>query len=64
MIMAERKKIDLQAIMQRQGIKCPQCHCRHFWKVDESKPRGGGIRRVRTCRNCGHELVTWERAEG
>jgi len=62
MIAMERKKFDIAAIRRAQGIKCPDCHCRDF-RVYDTTPKGGAIRRVRVCRHCGREVVTWERAE-
>lgn len=63
MIVGERKKFDIAAMRQQQGIKCPDCHCRHFWKVYDTTPKGIALKRVRVCRNCGREVTTWERIE-
>ena len=46
-----------------QRIECRRCGCRHFY-VLYTRPRGRGIFRKRMCRNCGAELLTWERPSG
>ena len=63
MIVAERKKVDIAAIQRQQGIRCPDCHCRHFWDVTKTYPKGNAIKRTRECRHCGYALTTWERPE-
>lgn len=63
MIVADRKKFDLAAIRRQQGIKCPDCHCRLLWKVYDTTPKGGVIKRIRKCANCGREIRTTERMD-
>ena len=43
------------------GLECRACGCRHF-EVLYTRPRPGGIMRVRQCRHCGKRLVTRETA--
>ena len=61
--MSERKKYDIAKLRAQQGIKCPDCHCRHFSEVVKTYPKGNAIQRRRVCRHCGREMVTWERPE-
>jgi len=42
------------------GIACPNCGCRH-WRVSDTDPLSGKIRRYRVCRHCGHRKITFER---
>jgi hypothetical protein len=44
---------------ERRGLECRACGCRHF-EVLYTRPRPGGIMRVRQCRHCGKRLVTRE----
>jgi hypothetical protein len=41
------------------GLECRGCGCHHF-EVLYTRPRLGGIMRVRQCRYCGKRLVTRE----
>lgn len=60
----ERKKVDLtKRYRDDQGIKCPDCGCRHFWKTYESRPEGGTVFRIKECRHCGKRIKTRERIE-
>ena len=45
----------------QRGLECRACGCRHF-EVLYTRPRPGGIRRVRQCRHCGKRLMTRETA--
>jgi rubredoxin len=42
------------------GIVCPRCGGRH-WRVRDTDPLNGKIRRYRICRGCGHHKTTFER---
>jgi hypothetical protein len=46
---------------ERRGLECRACGCRHF-EVLYTRPRPGGIMRVRQCRHGGKRLVTRETA--
>ena len=46
---------------ERRGLECRACGCRHF-EVLYTRPRPGGIMRVRQCRHCGKRLMTRETA--
>ena len=46
---------------EQRGLECRACGCRHF-EVLYTRPRPGGIMRVRRCRHCGKRLMTRERA--
>ena len=41
------------------GLECRACGCRHF-EVLYTRPRPGGIMRVRQCRHCGRRMITRE----
>lgn len=43
------------------GLACTKCGCRHL-PVKYSRRVGTMMRRVRTCRNCGKDVTTHERA--
>jgi hypothetical protein len=46
---------------EQRGLECRACGCRHF-EVLYTRPRPGGIMRVRQCRHCGKRLMTRETA--
>lgn len=46
---------------ERRGLICPRCGCRHL-PVVYTRPKVGGILRVRQCRHCGKRISTRERA--
>jgi transcriptional regulator NrdR family protein len=48
---------------ERRGIECPRCGCRHFRVIYTRAAWGGGLRRRRECRYCGHRITTTERAQ-
>jgi DNA-directed RNA polymerase subunit RPC12/RpoP len=41
------------------GLECPACGCRHF-TTSYTRARDFGIRRGKTCRNCGGNVLTRE----
>jgi hypothetical protein len=48
---------------EHKGIVCPACACVQFGEgkhVRNTVPVEGGVRRYRTCRNCGHSWPTFE----
>lgn len=46
-----------------QGIPCPECGCRHYSTVEDTRPRGNKIKRERTCINCKKVFITLESFE-
>jgi rubredoxin len=54
------KPADAPAANGTAGIVCPKCGCRH-WRVRDTDPLNGKIRRYRICRGCGHHKTTFER---
>lgn len=44
---------------QAGGLVCKRCGCADF-RVTHTERIAGAIRRRRTCRNCGHRVVTYE----
>jgi len=58
------KPLDLQetpADNNRKGIVCGKCGgCQ--WRVTQTRPVRGAIRRYRVCRNCGRRRRTVEKA--
>jgi transcriptional regulator NrdR family protein len=42
------------------GICCPQCGGSQLRTTHTEPLQDGRIRRRKTCRNCGHKLVTYE----
>lgn len=56
---AERKKYDIAAIQREQGLKCPECHCRHFY-CNKTHDKGEGVNRYKYCRNCNYRVVSRE----
>ena len=57
---AARTATEMLTTEQR-GLECRACGCRHF-EVLYTRPRPGGIMRVRQCRHCGKRLMTRETA--
>ncbi|MBU0638326.1 MAG: hypothetical protein KKB50_05630 [Planctomycetes bacterium] len=43
------------------GLRCPNCHCRHFYVVYTRPKVNGRTMRRRECRHCGRRIVTYER---
>jgi transcriptional regulator NrdR family protein len=41
------------------GVDCPKCGHKES-KVTQTRKKGFGIVRVRTCGKCGHEFITGE----
>ena len=54
------KSAEALAVGGKVGIACPKCGCRH-WRVTDTDPLDGKIRRYRICRNCGYHKTTFER---
>ena len=44
------------------GIVCRSCGCRHHYTVRTQPASGNRIRRIRKCRNCQRQQVTYETA--
>lgn len=47
----------------QRGLRCPKCGCEHFRVIYTRRAWGGGLRRRRECRYCGHRITTTERAQ-
>lgn len=63
---ADRPTLEELAAMARspRGIQCPHCGAAAEWSVSYTRDIPGGKRRVRTCRACGHKVVTVEKIGG
>lgn len=48
---------------ERRGLRCPKCGCVHLRVIYTRRAWGGGLRRRRECRYCGHRITTTERAQ-
>ena len=64
----EPKSLEQMATESREGsaygILCPHCKCVQFrdgMSVRNTRKVHGGVKRYRTCRNCGHSWTTYER---
>jgi DNA-directed RNA polymerase subunit RPC12/RpoP len=64
----ERQGVAFMTIFRRlsdeHGLLCPQCGGRRFITTNTEPLQDGQIRRRKTCRNCGHRLVTFEATAG
>ncbi len=60
MEMSTRKKLD--PMMDKRGLECRYCGCKHFFVVYVRPAWGGRIMRRRECRHCGKRVTTWEKA--
>jgi transcriptional regulator NrdR family protein len=49
--------------VREKGLKCPDCGFRE-WKVYDTTPEENEIRRIRVCKRCGRDLITYERPAG
>lgn len=55
----ERKKCNLA--MDKWGLECHHCGCKHFRVVYTRPTHGSRIMRRRECRHCGKRMTTWEK---
>lgn len=56
----ERPDMSYWKRAQRDGVKCPDCHCADL-PVYGTKRVGNRVKRYRKCRNCGRSpIITWE----
>ena len=46
------------------GIRCPNCGCAHHYTIRTRPAPRNRIMRIRKCRNCGRQLITYEAAAG
>ena len=56
-----RKKVMVD--QDNKGLKCPKCHSPDI-RVDYGRDGPHSYRRVRVCRDCGHEFQTIEQVIG
>ena len=54
---------DAKAV-ERRGLECRRCGCKHFRVVYTRPTWGRRIMRRRECRRCGKRMTTWEKAGG
>ena len=59
---AQRKAWD--PALDKRGLECRYCGCRHFWVVYTRRGWGGRLIRRRECRHCGERMTTWEKPIG
>ena len=52
---------SLTDMVNRRGLECPRCGCRHFHVLYTRAAIGGRILRRRECRHCGRRLTTYEK---
>lgn len=46
--------------VDKRGLECRSCGCKHFHVVYTRPTWGGRIMRRRECRHCGKRITTWE----
>ena len=61
----KQPRVDSDYLKDRavEGIRCPQCHCRHFYTYRTERV-GENIRRTKVCRHCGAKIQTTETYRG
>jgi hypothetical protein len=58
-----QKARELEAASGSGGIRCPKCHCGHFYTDKTVDIPGYRRRRYKICRNCGMRVRTIEKLE-
>lgn len=56
--MSDRRTFQLPGSREG-GVKCPNCGCRHM-PVWATRNEANRIKRIRRCRNCPTEIITYE----